>query len=251
MQNDWTLSFDLNNVNLPWPDLDFAGTNNVPVPPDTNLNSLQRGYATASQLNTISIYQSGQADLYSYNRVLVVGGINNAGEVQDSAVFNPARLATDKDDYVPGEVVWLVGAGWKTNELVDVWVVDDRGWEYKTTVTADDTGKFPTAEPLFNVIDEHLGVAFDLTAIGRDSGFVSTVRFTDAGTVVTAATGGSSISADTASGAYTSLTGPAITESTKTRSAREPLFSPRLPGSSLTPPQTLSRRQLLQGREHL
>ena len=87
----------------------------------------------ATILNSQSIYDSGKPDLQSYNRVLVVGGVDANSSVKDAAVFNPARLATDKDDYVPGEVVWLSGAGWKPDEYVAVWVVDSKGWEYKPT----------------------------------------------------------------------------------------------------------------------
>jgi hypothetical protein len=199
VSNGGALTFGLDAVTFSWQDIgsfifQSAPTDGsepviteIPVPADANLSALQRAYATATPLTQTSIYDSGNAQINSYNRLLIAGGINANGEPTDAAVFNPARLATDKDDYAPGEVVWLSGSGWKPGEEVNIWVVDSNGWEYKATLTADVNGRFPQEQPLFDVMDEHLGGAFDLTAIGADSDLVSSVHFTDANsqTVVT------------------------------------------------------------------
>src|SRR5439155_5905449 len=99
--------------------------------------------------------------------------------VGPGALFNPARLDTDKDDYAPDEDVVVNGRGWKPGEEVDLYVVDDLGWIYQSTVTADADGKL-SADPYFVVEMRHLGVTFDLVATGADSGLEASVRFTDA-----------------------------------------------------------------------
>src|SRR5439155_18054414 len=107
--------------------------------------------------------------------------------VGPGALFNPARLDTDKDDYAPDEDVVVNGRGWKPGEEVDLYVVDDLGWIYDSTVTADEDGKF-SANPYFVVQMRHLGVTFDLVATGADSGLEATVKFTDTISVTIGAT---------------------------------------------------------------
>src|SRR5207249_933568 len=128
---------------------------------------LARAGATATELPTDT------------RRILVAGGVDSANElVGPGALFNPARLDTDKDDYAPDEDVVVNGRGWKPGEEVDLYVVDDLGWIYDSTVTADADGKF-SADPYFVVEMRHLGVTFDLVATGADSGLEASVRFTD------------------------------------------------------------------------
>jgi hypothetical protein len=140
--------------------------------PLTTSTSLQRTNATATTL-------SGD------KKVLVVGGRNNANQIiAGAAVFNPAKVVTDKDDYQPGDQVMLFGFGWKPGEIVDIYVVDNYvtqpEWHYDTSVQADAHGNF-IAEPfLFEVLLEHFGVTFDLSAVGQSSMLSAQTQFTDA-----------------------------------------------------------------------
>ena len=60
------------------------------------------------------------------------------------ALFNPARIWTDKDDYAPDEPVILSGSGWKANEPIYLFAVDNETeqWTYEMTVPADSNGEF-------------------------------------------------------------------------------------------------------------
>src|SRR5439155_2820964 len=52
-------------------------------------------------------------------KILVVGGVLDTTNLfMPPALFNPARIWTDKDDYHPDEPVILSGSGWKTNEAI-------------------------------------------------------------------------------------------------------------------------------------
>jgi VCBS repeat-containing protein len=158
-----TLWFGLDHVLLVGPD----GTTQNLVGDNT---PLRRASASATTLT---------APPEQANRILIVGGKDSTETPQDAALFNPARLETDKDDYQPDDNVILHGTGWKPGETVDLYIVDDLGWVYDSTATADANGEF-LANPFFVVLFQHLGVTFDLTGIGGDSKLEAKVRFTDA-----------------------------------------------------------------------
>jgi hypothetical protein len=131
--------------------------------------------------NSALIKRSGQTltELPSDKQILVVGGVDGANAlVAPAALYNPARIVTDKQDYLPDEPVIVYGFGWKPGEEVDLYVVDNLGWMYDSSVIADAAGQF-TANPYFVVLMRHLGVTFDLTAIGTQSGLRDTHTFTD------------------------------------------------------------------------
>ena len=127
------------------------------------------------------LQRSGQTvtELPAGKQILVVGGVDaNTAYVAPATIYNPAHIVTDKQDYYPDEPVIVYGSGWKPGEGVDLYVVDDLGWLYDSTVTADADGLF-TADPYFVVLMQHLGVTFDLTAIGAQSGLQAKHTFTD------------------------------------------------------------------------
>ncbi len=124
-----------------------------------------------------------------------------------------ASVTTDKADYPPGATVQITGTGFQPGEIVELQVLNltdptDIGPEHDPwEVTADSAGDFQTT---WEVTADELGATLQLTARGQSSARTAQTVFTDA--TVTAATGGSAISADTAGGSWTSLTGPTITE---------------------------------------
>ncbi len=128
-----------------------------------------------------ALKRSGQttSELPANKHVLVAGGKDAANTlVAEAALYSPARIETDKEDYYPEEPVIVTGTGWKAGEEVDLYVVDSIGWVYDSTIAANAEGEF-VADPYFVVLWQHLGVEFNLTAIGAESGLVATHVFTD------------------------------------------------------------------------
>src|SRR5437773_5773735 len=93
-----------------------------------------------------ALRRSGQTatELSGDKRILVAGGVNALNLSVNPALFNAARIWTDKDDYLPGDNVILSGSGWKPNENVYLYAVDDttEAWTYGSTVAADANGGF-------------------------------------------------------------------------------------------------------------
>src|SRR5437868_3592107 len=120
-----------------------------------------------------ALLRNGQTatELSSDKKILVAGGVDTNNQlIPQSAAFNPARIWTDKDDYAPGESVILSGSGWKPNENVYLYAVDDttEAWTYGSTVTADANGGF-VVDPLFIVQLVQLGAHFSVSAVGAQS----------------------------------------------------------------------------------
>ena len=129
--------------------------------------------------------RSGQTatELSGDKKILVAGGENAQHQpMLQIAIYNPARIWTDKDDYVPGDDVILSGSGWKPNENVYLYAVDDttEAWTYGSTETADATGAF-VVDPYFVVQLVQLGARFSVSAVGAQSTMQADVKFTDAG----------------------------------------------------------------------
>jgi len=95
-------------------------------------------------------------------------------------------LTTDKDDYSPGEIALISGAGWTPNPEVTLIlhrersvpdlppVLDDTTW----AATASAEGNIETT---YEVVDADVGVTFTLTATsgGGDTAQIQTYTFTD------------------------------------------------------------------------
>ena len=90
-----------------------------------------------------------------------------------------ATLETNKDDYMPGEVVHLTGHGWAANETVALFMTEEPNTHEDVTsqVVADSTGAF--SMHFYDVQEHDMGVTFTLTATGQASGSKATVTFTD------------------------------------------------------------------------
>lgn len=97
-----------------------------------------------------------------------------------------ASIETNLDDYMPGEVVHLVGRGWAPNETVNLHMTEqpDTHADVDTNVVADATGGFSIH--FYDVQTHDLGVTFTLTATGGISGSQAVATFTD-GDLVTLA----------------------------------------------------------------
>src|SRR5882724_7941367 len=128
------------------------------------------------------LLRNGQSatQLSGDKKILVAGGVGADNVLMGQALFNPARIWTDKDDYYPDEPVILSGSGWIATEGVYLYAVDNETeqWTYEMTVNADANGEF-VLDPYFIVELRHLGVQFHVTAMGQ-TGMQADVYFTDA-----------------------------------------------------------------------
>jgi MBG domain (YGX type)/Bacterial Ig-like domain (group 3)/Galactose oxidase, central domain len=128
--------------------------------------------------------RSGQSavTLPGDKKILITGGLDRNNQLLGQALFNPAKIWTDKDDYVPDEPVILSASGWKANEAIYLFAVDNETeqWTYEMTANADSNGEF-VLSPYFIVELRHLGVQFHVTALGAQSTMQADVFFTDAG----------------------------------------------------------------------
>ena len=84
-------------------------------------------------------------------KILITGGVDGNNQFLGQALFNPARIWTDKDDYQPDEPVILSGSGWKANENIYLYAVDNETeqWTYEMTIPADANGEF-VLSPIFH-----------------------------------------------------------------------------------------------------
>src|SRR5438309_7911379 len=83
-----------------------------------------------------ALLRSGQTatELSGDKKILVAGGENAQHQPSlQIAAFNPARIWTDKDDYLPDEPVLLFGSGWKPSENVYLYgvVSGNEQWTYQ------------------------------------------------------------------------------------------------------------------------
>ncbi|PYK75205.1 MAG: hypothetical protein DME39_04775, partial [Verrucomicrobia bacterium] len=133
--------------------------------------------------------RSGQSavTLPGDKKILIAGGVDNNNQFMGMALFDPARIWTDKDDYQPDEPVILSGSGWKSSENIYLYAVDNETeqWTYEMTVPADANGGF-VLDPYFIVELRHLGVQFHVTALGAQSTMQADVYFTDASNITAA-----------------------------------------------------------------
>src|SRR5206468_3226291 len=127
--------------------------------------------------------RSGQSavTLSGDKKILIAGGVDNNHQFMGMALFDPAKIWTDKDDYQPDEPVILSGSGWKSSEGIYLYAVDNETeqWTYEMTVNADANGEF-IISPYFIVELRHQGVQFHVTALGAQSTMQAEVYFTDA-----------------------------------------------------------------------
>ena len=130
----------------------------------------------------------------------LVAGLLAAGATADTA----PSIASDKDDYAPGELVTLSGTGWESGEQVHINVNDDDGatWQRDVDVVADTEGRIGDS---FTLPDWFVAL-YRVTATGETSG-IATTTFTDARIVTTATLdGGSSVTVSPAASIASQVT---------------------------------------------
>src|SRR5437870_8215026 len=159
---------------------DVAGLYNPDaVPPAPDFTAFDETSVPGSSI----LPRNGQSavELPGDKKILISGGVDTNNQLLGAALFNPAKIWTDKDDYQPDEPVILSGSGWKANEGVYLYAVDNETeqWTYESTVPADANGEF-VIDPYFIVELRHLGVQFHVTALGAQSTMQADVYFTDA-----------------------------------------------------------------------
>jgi len=118
-----------------------------------------------------------------------------------ASVQSTATVATDKQDYHPGETVTVTGSGWAAGEQVTLSFAETPfidGPHVITTNYANDQGNISNTQFAVDLFDG--GIAFTLTATGGSSGQTATATFTDSncangtGKVSVAGNGGSCVS---------------------------------------------------------
>src|SRR5438309_10786235 len=158
---------------------DMAG---LYAPDATDPSTAFTAFDETSVPGSDTLRRSGQTvtELSGDKRVLVAGGVNALNLSVNPALFNAARIWTDKDDYLPGDNVILSGSGWKPNENVYLYAVDDttEAWTYGSTASADANGGF-VVNPFFIVQLVQLGANFSVSAVGAQSAMQADVKFTD------------------------------------------------------------------------
>jgi MBG domain (YGX type)/Bacterial Ig domain len=157
----------------------------------------------------------------SFSTLRATAALLAFGVVQ--ALAQPS-VSVDQLDYPPFSTVDITGTGFQPGEAVQCQVLridvdENSGAEHDPwTIVADANGAFQTA---WFVTPDEAGATLRLTATGLTSASTALTVFTDGAVTVSVApaTGGSAILDNTAAsggtGAYTRLTGPALTENGK------------------------------------
>src|SRR5262249_5555784 len=129
------------------------------VPPAPNFTAFDESSVPHSSI----LPRTGQsaATLPGDKKILITGGVDRSQQLLGQALFNPAKIWSDRDDYQPDDPVILSGSGWKANEAIYLYAVDNEteAWTYETTINAAANGGF-SVSPLFIVQLRHLGVQF-------------------------------------------------------------------------------------------
>ena len=124
---------------------------------------------------------------------LLVALVTPLGVTAASAQTSLPSIVSDKDDYAPGELVTLTGAGWQPGESVHINVDDDqtKSWKRDVDVAADSSGSIMDS---FNLPDWFVAT-YKVTATGAASG-VATAGFTDGNVQVSTNNSGPSVQLD-------------------------------------------------------
>ncbi|BDG05421.1 HYR domain-containing protein [Anaeromyxobacter oryzae] len=138
--------------------------------------------------------QQHQAIALADGRVLVRGGRDGAVPVTTDEVYDPrtdtigpapaglavATVTTDRPDYLPGDTVYVSGAGFAPGETV-LLLIDEEPLQHVPRVftsVANDRGEVWDFTTLL-VEPRDLGASFTLHAVGASSGLTADVGFTD------------------------------------------------------------------------
>ncbi|MCB2378536.1 YDG domain-containing protein [Hymenobacter sp. BT635] len=94
-----------------------------------------------------------------------------------TAPYTPT-VSSDKDDYSPGQVAHITGAGWIQDQLVHVEFQEEPDYPdfHSYDVAVDAAGRWQID---YNIEQRHLGVRFTVTAVGQTTGTRAQTVFTD------------------------------------------------------------------------
>lgn len=129
------------------------------------------GSATAARARAVGAAASRNGEF------LLAGGESDGARHASAELYGFATVKTDRDDYRPGTVVTITGAGWQPGETVTLLVRESpRSHEDRVlTAVADEAGNIVNEE--FAPEEHDLGVRFYLTATGAAS--EAQITFTD------------------------------------------------------------------------
>jgi hypothetical protein len=91
--------------------------------PSLSQDPVLQGNLTSEHMALLDRADHSITELPSRKQVLVVGGVNSAGQVLNSAKLvssSAASVTTDKTDYAPGQIVTITGTGFQSNEQVQI-----------------------------------------------------------------------------------------------------------------------------------
>src|SRR3989441_8569000 len=122
--------------------------------------------------------------------VLMSGGLDTTrSPLASSEAFYYPTLRSDKPDYSPGDIVTLMGEGWRPNETISINLHESSGDpDTNLTATADAHGAFVNSEFLVQPADR--GVTFLATATGQTSKWTAQTIFTDDRTILSVSLNG-------------------------------------------------------------
>ena len=117
--------------------------------------------------------------------VIVVGAACADGTTGPSVALAVAAsgdglvIATDKDDYLPGDTVRFTGGGWPAGDTLDIVLEDEPATHepHRWAVEVDASGAF--VDSTYVVDQADLGVTFTLTATSRATAQALALSFTD------------------------------------------------------------------------
>jgi hypothetical protein len=134
-------------------------------------NMAARGFYLPTGAAGISLDAVGQTGTSVGGQIVLM---THPGVAESEAV-----IATDKDDYAPGETVVVTGSGFLAGESVLLTLLEDPEVHEARTfnITADSSGTFTFDE--FAPESHDMGVRFILTARGATSGRTAETTFTD------------------------------------------------------------------------
>jgi uncharacterized repeat protein (TIGR01451 family) len=143
-----------------------------------NSSGLQIAYSNMASFGlVVSGGSSSDATGGRSSRVVLV---TRAGETSASS-GGIATVATDQEDYSPGETVHVTGTGWEPGETVSLLFHEDVDPpihpDRTLTAVADESGQISNQEYLIDEEDD--GIQFILTATGLTSSRTAQTTFTD------------------------------------------------------------------------
>ena len=93
-------------------------------------------------------------------------------------------VKSDKDDYAPGEIAIITGTGWAKDQIVDVHFEETPAYHLEHQhdfhgISVDSAGSWHIS---YQIEQRHLGVAFKVHVLGKQTSYEAFAYFTDAGT---------------------------------------------------------------------